>query len=160
MSWEKLCDEKDSRGLGLKDIHQFNFAILAKQGWRLIMRAPYFLNTDFLNAKLGDNPSYMWRSIFLAQDIIKQGCRRCIGNEDSTFVWKVMWLPYLENGMLISNMPEELGHIKVQNLMRIGERKWDEEKLRDICNDRELISKIPLPKGNKTDSWYQIFDEK
>lgn len=81
MSWAKLCDEKENGGLGFKDMHQFNIAMLAKQGWRLlnddnpfvtsIMRARYFPNTDYLNAKLGDNPSYMWRSIFSAQDIVK-----------------------------------------------------------------------------------------
>lgn len=72
------------------------------------------------------------------------------------------WLPSVENGMLTSHMPEELGDIKVKSLMEIGERKWDEEVLRDICNDRDrvLISKIPLPRRDKADSWYWIFEEK
>ena len=81
----------------------------------IMMRAPYFPNTDFLNAKLGNNPSYMWRSIFSAQDIVKNGCKRRIGNGENTFVWKVPWLRSLESGMLTSNMPEELEHIRVQS---------------------------------------------
>lgn len=45
------------------------WAMLEKQGWRFLndsnplvtstMKARYFLNNDFLNAKLGENPSYM-----------------------------------------------------------------------------------------------------
>ena len=46
--------------------------------------------------------------------------------------------------------------------MKMGERKWDEEVLRDIFNDRDknLISKIALPRREMADSWYWIFEEK
>lgn len=126
------------------------------------MKARYFPKTDFLNAKLGDNPSYMWRSILSAQDIVRKGCRRKIGDGKDTFVWKVPWLPDVDNGMLTTEMLGQLENIKVDGLMQISERKWDDEILRDICNDRDrlLISKIALPRREMQDSWYWIFDEK
>ena len=96
MAWGRMCEAKENGGLGYKDLRQFNLAMLAKQGWRLvngensfvtsIMKARYFPRTYFLNAKLGNNPSYMWRSILSAQDIVKQGCRRKIGDGKDTFV--------------------------------------------------------------------------
>lgn len=56
-------------------------AMLAKQAWRLInnsnplvaaiMKVRYIANTDFLNAELGANPNFMWRSIMEAQEVIK-----------------------------------------------------------------------------------------
>lgn len=96
MSWERLCEVKDAGGLGFKDFRSSNIAMLAKQGWRLIndsnplvtniMKAKYFPQTDFLNAKVGRNPSYMWRSIMAAPAVLKQGCRRKIGTGDDTFI--------------------------------------------------------------------------
>ena len=60
--------------------------MLAKQGWRIInnvnplvtklMQARYFPQRDFLNAKIGANPSYVWRNIMETQDLIRKGCRK------------------------------------------------------------------------------------
>lgn len=85
--------------MGFKELGQFNLAMLAKQGRRLLnnnnhlvtrlMKARYYPNSYFLNATLGYNPNYMWRSILAVQDIVKQCCRRKTGNEESTMVWKI-----------------------------------------------------------------------
>lgn len=70
MSWERMCKVKEDGGLGFKKLRHFNISMLAKQAWRLVnntnplltkvMQARYFPGSDFLNAKLGINPSYVW----------------------------------------------------------------------------------------------------
>lgn len=172
MSWERLCSVKEAGGLGFKDLRSFNVAMLAKQGWRLlnnenplvtnILKTRYFPNIDFLNAKLGDNPSYMWRSILEAQDVVKQGCRRNIGTGMETFIWKVPWLPNRVNGYITSEMPSELEDATVMSLMVTNERKWDEEILTDLFNDRDVqfIKNIPLSDIDRRDSWMWFFDGK
>ena len=85
ISWGKLCTPKAQGGLGFKQLKQFNLALLAKQGWRLqlggdsllyrVFKVKYFPKSDFLQASLGANPSYAWRSIMARQNIIKKGMR-------------------------------------------------------------------------------------
>ncbi|KAA3468966.1 WW/Rsp5/WWP [Gossypium australe] len=65
---------------------QFNIALLAKQGWRLlnypnslvaqVFKAKYFPTGDFLNSRLGNTCSYVWRNIWstkatLEKELIK-----------------------------------------------------------------------------------------
>ena len=66
--------------MGLKLLKSFNLALLAKQGWRLQMahnslvyrvyKAKYFKDCDFIQATLGNNPSYVWRSILTARTLL------------------------------------------------------------------------------------------
>lgn len=98
-SWENLSKSKMVGGLGVKSLSIFNVSMLAKQGWRLInkcnplvsaiMKAKYYPKTDFLNAEMGGSPSYIWRSMLAAKDVLKANCRRKIGDGASTFIWKV-----------------------------------------------------------------------
>lgn len=71
------------------------------------MKAKHYPDDSFLNTKLGDNPSYVWRSIMEAREEVKQGCRRRIGDGKSTQVWEIPWLPCSSNGYLTTRMPAE-----------------------------------------------------
>lgn len=103
MSWNRLCALRSSGWLGVRSLMSFNTAMLAKQGWRIlneenrlvsiIMKAKYFSNTNFLNAEVGVNPSFVWRSIMYAHSAVKMGVRRKIGNGVTTSVWQDQWLP-------------------------------------------------------------------
>ena len=38
MRWEHLCKPKDFGGIGFKQLHTFNIAMLGKQVWKLITK--------------------------------------------------------------------------------------------------------------------------
>ena len=76
---------KDRGGLGFCDLKLFNLALLVKQGWRLqtntsslfcqVFRAKYFPHGSFVEAKIGRNSSYTWRSLMAAQRVVQKGIR-------------------------------------------------------------------------------------
>ncbi|KAL8106160.1 hypothetical protein AgCh_029823 [Apium graveolens] len=82
-------------GFRFRKLNGFNNSMLNKQAWRLLnvenrlvtetMKVRYYPRTNFIDAKLGANPSFMWRSIIASQEALKQGCRRKIedGAEDT-----------------------------------------------------------------------------
>lgn len=126
---------KEAGGLSFRELRKFNISMLAKQGWRLLnndnplvtacMKAKYFPRGDFLTATLGSNPSYMWRSILAAHEVVKKGCRKRIGDGSQTDIWMVPWLPCAENGYMTTTMPDQLEGKKVCCLMQTEQKKWD-----------------------------------
>ncbi|XP_074374535.1 uncharacterized protein LOC141714938 [Apium graveolens] len=97
-----------------------------------------------------------------AQDMVKQDCRKRIGDGRSTEVWKIPWLSCKLNGFLTTLMPEELSDTLVYNLMEEDGTRWGDELLRDICNGRDgkLIQQIPIPVRQRNDSWFWLLDVK
>ncbi|XP_060960620.1 uncharacterized protein LOC133031197 [Cannabis sativa] len=85
MSWDRMAAPKDSGGMGFRHLHDFNIAMMAKQGWRLlcspsslasqVYKAKYYPRTVFLNAELSNNLSFVWRSIWSAQHLVHLGAR-------------------------------------------------------------------------------------
>ena len=88
LKWDKICARKEDGGLGFRAFRLYN--LLAKHGWKFftdpcaiiskIFKAIYFSNRDFLKAKLGNNPSFLWRSIWGAQVILVNRVRWKIGD--------------------------------------------------------------------------------
>ncbi|KAL0295311.1 UNVERIFIED_CONTAM: hypothetical protein Sangu_3201500, partial [Sesamum angustifolium] len=76
LSWDRLCASKLKGGLGFRQLHLFNIAILAKQLWRIlkhpdrlltkVLRACYFPACDIFVASLGWCPSFTWRNLMAA----------------------------------------------------------------------------------------------
>lgn len=90
VAWEKMCTPKAKGGMGFKDLKVFNLTLLAKQGWRIlsnpnslshkVLKAKYFAESNFMEAQLGHKPSYTWRSLMAAKEVIGKGLRWNIGN--------------------------------------------------------------------------------
>ena len=67
--------------MGFRDLHIFNLAILAKQGWKIIQNqdslvarvlgAKNFPHGSFLDAHKGWKSSYTWRSLLAGRELLK-----------------------------------------------------------------------------------------
>lgn len=83
-------------------MEDFNIALLAKQGWRIMknpsslfarfFKAKYFRHSDFLRAKSYQISSYAWRSLMLAQDLLKKRTKWVVGNRTEIKVWEDNWI--------------------------------------------------------------------
>jgi hypothetical protein len=97
LAWDILKQPKCEGGLGFRDLHAFNLAILAKQGWQLIqnpnslcaqvLRARYYPNGNILHASAVDGMPYTWRSVL--KGII-------VEERDHMTDWRWTVNPYME----------------------------------------------------------------
>lgn len=121
---------KGKCGLGMKQLHHFNISLLAKQGWRIltnpetlvarVFKACYFPKKDFLQAMLGNNPSYIWHNILAGQSVIRNGVGRRVGNGRSTSIWKDPWLHDTSNPYVCSIPSPHIDNDLVASLMMPG----------------------------------------
>lgn len=119
----------DKGGLGFRDLHDFNLALLAKQLWRLlhhpnsllsrVLKGRYYRHSSPMEVKSSNSPSYGWRSILAAQDLLREGLRKTIGTGRNTCVWLDSWIPtsparpaldagiYREHDLMVSHLIDE-----------------------------------------------------
>lgn len=159
-----MCKRKSSGGMGFRSVRDFNLALLGNQGWRLlkfqdklvskVFKARYYSKGSFLNAEIGNNPSFIWRSIMEAQDIIKKGVGCRVGDGTSISIISDPWLP-TENDAFVHTNNEALKNQMVSSLMSPDGNTWDTDLITDIFDSRDsnIILSIPIDKEVK-DSWY------
>ncbi|CAH9070740.1 unnamed protein product [Cuscuta epithymum] len=130
--------------------------MLGKQGWKLltepytlvgrVLKAKYFPASTFREAKSGCNPSFVWRSILAAQDVVVAGCRRRVGNGQSISVWKDSWLLGSGSGRVCSVRPQGIADMNVAAMLNEDGKSWNIRHINSIFNEEEalLIRSIPL----------------
>lgn len=146
MSWERLSRHKDAGGMGFRDFRDFNLAMLGKQAWRFItkpnslvtkvFKARYFSDKSFLEAVVGNNPSFVWRSIWEAKQVISADMRWKIGSGNSVNILGQPWLLDANNPFITSDARGLENH-KVSSLMVEDHSAWDEKILRYMFNSRD-----------------------
>ncbi|XP_031121145.1 uncharacterized protein LOC116024392 [Ipomoea triloba] len=116
MRWESLCTPKKVGGLGFRRVREFNIAMLSKQAWRLVkfpdslvarvFKARYYPRSQFMDAKLGYNPSFIWRSVWQTRAVLERGGCWRVGDGGTIRVWGDAWIPNKLNMKVETEMPE------------------------------------------------------
>lgn len=116
-----------------------------------VLHAKYYRNSSFFNARVGSNPSFVWRSILRGRQVIKKLVRWRIGNASNILVYKHSWLPRPYTLKPIS--PPTLPMETIMPELIDEENQWDVAKLNQhfIYEDTEVILKIVLPRNQKED---------
>ncbi|KAL9443800.1 hypothetical protein AB3S75_017056 [Citrus x aurantiifolia] len=170
VKWEKIAQAKIRGGIGFKDISSFNHALVAKQGWRLlqypdslvaqVLKARYYRHTDFMEVKVGSNPSFIWRSILRGREILQQGTRWRVGRGDKIQIMTSNWIPKPTSFRPIFS-PSLLANSKVADLIG-SDHQWNNILIDQhfAKEDAEVIRSIPLPRYPKNDERVWHYDKK
>ncbi|XP_019175764.1 PREDICTED: uncharacterized protein LOC109171089 [Ipomoea nil] len=165
MSWDRMCVPKRFGGMGFKRLHEFNVALLAKQGWRLltnpeslvtrVFKARYYPTSSFYEATIGRNPSYAWRSIYAGQALLRSGCRRRIGNGRATGVLNHPWLPDAVDPYVVSTHPNLGQELLVSDLFDSATNGWNDDLLHELFAPRDILLIKQLPVNVECDDvWF------
>jgi hypothetical protein len=142
-------------GMGFRDLHSFNLAMLAKQSWRMLSRpdslcarvikAKYYPNTSLLYADPKSGSSFTWQSIVAGLQTFKRGHIWRIGMGENVNIWEDHWIPSSPTRKVYTRR----GHIllrTVNDLIDLATNSWDEELVRSIFLqvDVERILRIQL----------------
>jgi hypothetical protein len=156
LAWDKLACPKDEGGLGFRDFYSFNLAMVAKQGWNFmhkptslvarLFKARYFPQNSFLSSSIGNNPSFAWRSIWRARQVLLLGCRWQIGDGSKIKVMNEPWLRASQGRCLKAPQTENVYDLTVQHLLLPNVKCWDNNKIYslfsiDVAHD---IINVPL----------------
>lgn len=156
ISWDKLCKPKVEGGMSFRDFKAFNLALLAKQGWRLmhsqsslfhqVFKAKYFANVTFLDAQLGQRPSFAWRSIMVAKDVILKGTQWNIGNGAKVRIWDDKWMPTSSSYKVASPRTTLSNGVLVSCLIDHELHAWKADAIRRtfLPHEAQVILGIPL----------------
>ncbi|XP_035551510.1 uncharacterized protein LOC118349853 [Juglans regia] len=162
-SWERMGKQKSKGGLGFRDLDSFNSALLAKQACRLlqnpfslaatIFREKYFNTKHLLAAKLGSNPSLIWRSIWGSLKLLKEGLRWRVGNGKSIEIWGHKWLNSPSTFKVQSPVRVLEQEARVCELLDQSGSSWNENLVREIFlkEEAEQICSLPVSKLGSED---------
>lgn len=170
VSWEKMTLPKEQGGLGFRDLHSFNMAMLSRQIWRLIqapeslcarvLQAKYFPEGDILKATSQPGMSYVWRSLLQGVDIIKAGMIWRVGSGEHINIWADPWLP--SNDL---RRPRTLQGVniltRVLELLDPATNTWDAQLVRQTFCPEDAATILSIPIYEHYDdfvAWY--FDPK
>ena len=133
VSWKKMCKSKLYGDMGFRNLQAFNFALLAKQGWRIltnptslvarVYKAKYFSFEDVLHSRIGSNPSYAWRSIHNSLRILKDGTRWRVGNGKRIHIWEDRWLP-TPTTYRVTSPQSDFGNFPIFSSLINEDTKW------------------------------------
>lgn len=163
IKWTNLCVPKVLGGLGFKDLVSFNKALLAKQGWNLIskpesllarvLKAKYYPHGSFMNSKLGNNPSFTWRSIHGAKELLERGAVWRVGSGENVRIWKDKLLPITSTFKVMTPCNGFHEEAKVSVLIDAHSRRWNNTIVDSVFWEHEaaVIKAIPLSDSNCSD---------
>ena len=155
VKWECLCQAKEAKGMGFKEIEKFNEALLAKQVWRMlknpeslchrVFKVRFFPDCSILEATSLINGSYAWKSILSAHDVVRKGMGWRIGDGKLMSIKEDKWLPDKVYRTVSSPLPSIPPNAKASTLIDTETRAWKEEEVKHMFLPHKAKNILSIP---------------
>lgn len=135
-----MTKPKNRGGMRLRDIGISNQALLAKHTWRILhnphsllartLKEKYFPKENFMKAKLGSRPSYIWRGILWGRELAMKGGRWRIEDGGTINIFEDNWIPREKTFKPLS-LSRPLTDYRVKRFLS-GSQNWNINSLTDL----------------------------
>lgn len=157
LSWNNMSYAKSKGGLGFRNLHGFNIALLGKHIWNFmqnpnslvarVFKGRYFPDTLVLKATKGQGSSFIWAGIWTAKEELAKGFRWVLGNGEDIVATRDPWLRNKVNFQVEQNQFYAGRDEKVSSLFLTGEKKWNADLIQRnfLKEDAEEIINLHIP---------------
>lgn len=106
----------------------------------------YYPRSSFFGANLGNNLSFVWRSLWKSRKVLNMDCRCSIVEGRKIKVMTEPWLRGLEEVYLGSPQGQRVYNITINDLMLANVKRWDAQKIKHLFSQEVAneILKVPL----------------
>ncbi|KAL4340704.1 hypothetical protein GQ457_08G031900 [Hibiscus cannabinus] len=150
---------KAAGGMGFKDLHLFNIALLGKQLWHLLsepgsllyrtFRAKYFPDGDMLHASVPARSSFAWKGFHCALSRLRDGFYWTMGIDSQVCMFRDRWGSFSPVTLNDNSADNEELPLRCRDFMVPGQPLKDHSKLSARLSpaDVEKIVEVPISSG-------------
>lgn len=154
--WSFLGKANNLGGMKFRDLEDFNLAVFAKNNWKFmqdptslvakVYKSKYFNKESILDAKLGSSSLFIWRSIWMAREVLQECLIWHVGNDKQIKIWGYKWLAKPSNFSVQSPISFLGVEAKVCELIEEDVHQWKEDTIKAHFNEKEatIICNLPI----------------
>jgi hypothetical protein len=163
-SWSSICIPKVEGGLQIKKMHEFNLALIAKLGWKLIsnsdclwvnqLQRKYIKYGDFLSSPAPSTASWLWKGIQKIKTFISAGACLRVSCMSTSPVWTSNWVPSLTSFRPKPKFPLNKNYpsLQIMDLINTNNLSWKDSSILALfdSNSATEILKIRISSNPST----------
>ncbi|KAL4282980.1 hypothetical protein GQ457_16G018030 [Hibiscus cannabinus] len=155
VAWDDLYLPKAAGGIGFKDLHLFNIALLGKQIWRLLsvqgsllyrtLRAKYFPDGDLLSASAPTRSSFAWKGLHRAMLRLRDGFFWTLGIDSQVRLFRDRLGGFSHVTLVGGYVDREEIPLHCREFMVPRQARWDHSKLLAHLSPGDVDSILEVP---------------
>ncbi|KAL4368990.1 hypothetical protein GQ457_05G022000 [Hibiscus cannabinus] len=155
VSWDDICLPKAAGGIGFKDLHLFNIALLGKQLWRLLstpdsllcrtLRAKYFPDGDLFSASAPAHSSFAWKGLHRAMLRLRDGFFWTLDIDSQVRLFRDRWGGFSPIALDGDTIDREEIPLRCRDFMVPGQACWDRAKVLAHLPPRDVDRILEVP---------------